>query len=145
MLYGAECWSTTKEEERRIAVTQRAMARRMEGISLKDHITSTEVLQRTGVKEWTAAIYEAKRRWVGHVVRRDDNRWTYKVTDWIPREGKRPPGRPKIRWDDPVVKLFGQKWKRCARERETRRSVNLHSWRTQERMRDRRRRVGIAR
>ncbi|MFH4983972.1 hypothetical protein AB6A40_010681 [Gnathostoma spinigerum] len=119
------------------------MARRMEGISLKDHITSTEVLQRTGVKEWIAAIYEAKRRWAGHVVRRDDNRWTSKVTDWIPREGKRPPGRPKTRWDDPMVKLLGQKWKRCARKRETWKSVNLRPWRTQERVRDRRRQVGM--
>ena len=31
-------------------------------------------------------IKEAKWRWAGHQMRRDDNRWTRRVTEWQPRK-----------------------------------------------------------
>lgn len=43
VLYGTECWPTTKAEEDKMAVTQRAMERRMCKILLREHITSAEI------------------------------------------------------------------------------------------------------
>ena len=38
--------------------------------------------------------------WAGHVLRRTDNRWTTKVTEWRPGDGMRGRGRQKTRWRD---------------------------------------------
>ena len=34
-------------------------------------------------------------RWAGHVARRNDNRWTLRLTEWLTREGKKRRGRQK--------------------------------------------------
>ncbi|VDM41202.1 unnamed protein product [Toxocara canis] len=44
MLYGCETWNTTLAEERKLAVTQRAMERPMEGINRLRHIPNEEDL-----------------------------------------------------------------------------------------------------
>ena len=51
-------------------------------------------------------IKEAKWRWAGHVMRRDDNRWTRRVTEWQPRNGKRTRGRQKRRCRDDLT-IYG--------------------------------------
>jgi len=40
-------------------------------------------------------------RWAGHVARMGERRGVYRVLVGKP-EGKRPPGRPRFRWDDNV-------------------------------------------
>ncbi|VDM66734.1 unnamed protein product, partial [Strongylus vulgaris] len=37
-----------------------------------------------------------------------DDRWTLKTLEWIPREVKRPRGRPSIRWADVFVARMDQ-------------------------------------
>ncbi|KAK6764220.1 hypothetical protein RB195_024509 [Necator americanus] len=45
-------------------------------------------------------VSKAKHRWAGHIMRRIDDRWTKRTLEWIPRDAKRPQGRPPTRWDD---------------------------------------------
>ena len=130
MLYACETWATTKNDEEKFAVTERAMERRICGITLRDRINNEELRRRTGVRDVVDEMYIAKRRRGGHVVRLQDNRWTSRLTSWIPRDQKRPLGRPRTRWDEPMVKLFGQRWKQRAQERAVWRSVDLRSERT---------------
>ena len=40
-------------------------------------------------------------RWAGHVVRMGDKRRTYRILVGNP-EGKRPLGRPRLRWEDNI-------------------------------------------
>jgi hypothetical protein len=40
-------------------------------------------------------------RWAGHVARMGEGRGVYRVLVWKP-EGKRPPGRPRRRWEGNV-------------------------------------------
>ena len=134
MLYASETWSTTKSEEEKLAVTQRAMERRMCGVSVKDKISNKELRQRSGLRDVVDGIYLSKRRWAGHIARLNDNRWTYRLTNWIPRDHRRPQGRPRNRWDGPMVKLFGQRWKQKACDRVFWRSVDLRSTATTSRM-----------
>ena len=49
-------------------------------------------------------VAKKKWRWAGHVIRTTDNRWTRKITEWIPRESKRKRGRQKQRWRDDLTK-----------------------------------------
>ena len=129
LLYGAECWSTTKADEEKFAVTQRSMERRICKISLRDHISNTELRRRSGSVDIVQELYKRKRVWAGHVARLRDNRWTSRLTDWIPLDRKRPLGRPKTRWADPMVKMFGQQWKRRAQDRNEWIKVDLRGWR----------------
>ena len=44
-------------------------------------------------KEWT---------WATHVMRRRDNIWAVRVTEWQPRDGKGRPNKQRIRW---IIKI----------------------------------------
>ena len=127
MLYACETWATTKNDEEKFAVTERAMERRICGVTIRDRISNEKLRQRTGVRDVVDEMYAAKRRWAGHVARQRDNRWTSRLTNWLPRDLKRPLGRPRTRWDEPMVKLFGQRWKQEAQDRIVWRSVDLRS------------------
>ncbi|KAK6750495.1 hypothetical protein RB195_002458 [Necator americanus] len=43
-------------------------------------------------------ISKAKHEWVGHIMRRIDDRWTKRTLEWILRDAKRP--RSPTRWGD---------------------------------------------
>ena len=131
LTYASETWNTTKSEEERLAVTQRAMERAMCRVSLMDRIPAEEIRRRTGVKDIIETIYDAKRRWAGYIARLKDNRWTARVTDWYPRGVKRPAGRPPTRWSDPLTKMFGQRWRTKAKDRKKWRECDLQQWRPQ--------------
>ena len=59
----------------------------------------------------------AKWRWVGHVSRMNDNRWTVRTAEWQVRNKKRPNGRPRQRWRDDLTKSLGATWSRKAKDR----------------------------
>ncbi len=42
-------------------------------------------------------------------MRRMDNRWTKRVTEWQPRNSKRSQGRQRIRWRDEIAAFAGGK------------------------------------
>ncbi|XGW08332.1 hypothetical protein V3C99_011002 [Haemonchus contortus] len=71
----------------------------MIGISLytqvQKGIRSSELRHRTKIRD--AVDYVKKSKWAGHVMRYSGDRWTRAVTDWIPRDIKRTPGRPPTR------------------------------------------------
>jgi hypothetical protein len=67
-------------------------------------------------------------RWVGHVARMGEERKLYKVLVGRPK-GKRPPGRPRRRWEDGIrmdlreIGLGGVDWIRLAQDRDWWRAV----------------------
>ena len=69
------------------------------------------------MKDIILKIKEAKWRWAGHLMRRDDNRWTKRMTEWQPRCGKRGRGRQKLRWRDDITSYAGTTWTRLAQDR----------------------------
>ena len=95
--YGSETWSLTKELEQKLITTQRAMERKMMNLSLRDRVNHKIIRQKTGVTDIMEKVRQSKWRWAGHVARFQDNRWTHRLTEWQPREGKRKRGRQKRR------------------------------------------------
>ena len=65
------------------------------------------------------AIKEQKWRWAGHVARREGNRWSKRLTDWTPREGKRDRRRPDRRWRDEIEKTAGVTLQQLAKTQES--------------------------
>ena len=51
------------------------------------------------------------------MARRRDNRWTIRITEWIPHGNKRPRGRPRTRWCDDLIQYVGPTWSHIARDR----------------------------
>ena len=129
MTYACETWSLTGKEEHFLQVTQRKMERRMTNIRLISHTTNEELRRRSKVEDILDTVYLSKRRWAGHVIRREDNRWAKILTEWRPWDHKRPRGRPPTRWSDPMVKCYGQTWTRLAKRRDEWRRCDLRRWR----------------
>ena len=50
------------------------------------------------------------------MARVSDDRWTKRVTEWQPREGKRSRGRQRKRWRDDIVEEAGISWAHCAQD-----------------------------
>ena len=115
--YGTETWSLTMGLIRKLKVTQRAMARAMLGVSLRDRIRNEDIRKRTKVTDVARRIAKLKWQWAGHIARRTDGRWGRKVLEWRPRTGRRCVGRPPTRWTDDLVKAAGIRWMRVARDR----------------------------
>ena len=110
-------WTTTRVEENMLEVTERAMERRMFGISLRDHIRNDAFRRLSGVKDIVVATRENKLRWAGHIARAQDGRWSSLIKDWLPRESKRSVGRPPLRWNDYLRRAVGQNWREIAQDR----------------------------
>ena len=117
MTYGAEIWTTTKQLEQKLQVAQRAMERRMLNITIRDKVRNSEIRKQTQVKDIILKIKAAKWRWAGHLMRRDDNRWTKRMTEWQPRCGKRGRGRQKLRGRDDITSYASTTWTRLAQDR----------------------------
>ncbi len=60
-------------------------------------------------KKWT---------WAGYVMRRRDNRWTTRVTEWQPRNGRRNKGRQRVRWRGEIRAFAGPSWSSLTSDRE---------------------------
>ena len=101
MLYGAECWAMRKKEEHLLNKTEMRMLRWIQGIRLKDHVRSEEIRKRANVRLIVDQVTKRRLSWYGHIKRRKPEDMTRTVLDMeIP--GKRPRGRPRIRWMDNI-------------------------------------------
>ena len=65
-----------------------------------------EHLARAKLDDWVTEQRRRLFRWAGHAARRTDNRWSTRVLDWQPTDGKRLIGRPKRRWSDTLNDYF---------------------------------------
>ena len=119
MLYGCETWKLTKAMETKLRSAQRAMERSMLGFILKDRKRASWIREQTGVKDILEAIKEQKWKWAGEVARKEDGRWSRRMTDWTPRDGKRGRGRPDRRWRDEIERFAGATWHRLAQSCES--------------------------
>ena len=64
-----------------------------------------EVLKKVGAEDWLTLMHRRKWRWAEKVVNHEEPRWTVKILLWIPTEGARCVGHPKLRWLDSIQKF----------------------------------------
>jgi hypothetical protein len=107
VLYGCATWSLTLREEHRLMVFENRVLRRIFGPK-RDEVTGewrklhNEELHNLYLSPDIIRQVKLRRmRWAGHVARMGEERKLYKVLMGKP-EGKRPPGRPRRRWEDGI-------------------------------------------
>ncbi|KAK6764634.1 hypothetical protein RB195_024815 [Necator americanus] len=100
-LYGCECWPTTKALERVLHAMEMRMLRWTIGVTLKEKVSNDTVRSIFGVVPITEKMKEARLRWFGHVLRREEDSMAQTALK-LDVSGVRPLGRPKIRWLDRV-------------------------------------------
>ncbi|KAE9417824.1 hypothetical protein Angca_009679, partial [Angiostrongylus cantonensis] len=104
LTYASETWSLRKQDERSLSVIERSVERTMLGVSrfaqVRDGIRSSDLRQRSKIKDVVLYAKQSKIWWAGHIMRMNDNRWTRAISDWIPRNFKRTAGRPPTRWSE---------------------------------------------
>ncbi len=110
LTYGPETWRLTKELEIKLRIAQRGKERIMLGITWKDKKRASWIREQTNVEEILRTIKNKKWTWAGHVMRRRDNRWTTRVTELQPRNGRRNQGRQGVRWRDEIRAFAGPSW-----------------------------------
>ena len=114
LTYASETWTLRKQDENAVSVIERAIERVMLGVSrftqVKEGIRSSTLRQRSKIRDAAAYAKLSKIRWAGHVMRLNDNHWTRIVSDWVPRDVKRTPGRPPTRWSDFFTKLMKNRY-----------------------------------
>ncbi|KAE9416966.1 hypothetical protein Angca_003509, partial [Angiostrongylus cantonensis] len=102
--YASETWSLRKQDKRSLCVIERAVESTMLGVSrftqVGDGIRSSDLRQRSKIRDAVLYAKQLEIRWAGHVRRMNNNRWTRAVSDWTPRDVKRTAGRPPTRWSE---------------------------------------------
>ncbi len=97
LTYGSETWNLTKEQARKLRRAQRAMERKILGITWRDGERATWIREQAKVEDILITIKMRKWSWARHIMRKTDNRWTKRVTEWQPRNCKRSYGRQRVR------------------------------------------------
>ena len=106
LMYGAETWAMSADDEMKLGAFERRILRKIFGPicvhgvwrirwnhELYEMYDEAEVVQRIKVK---------RLRWLGHVVRMDEENPTRKVFESRYSGGRRRQGRPNLRWFDQV-------------------------------------------
>ena len=99
MTYGSETWAMKKDDEAVLRRAERAMIRRICGVSLCDKRRSDELEKMIGLEQNVITVAAQSRlRWYGHVMRREEDNGIRKVLDFKVN-GVRPNGRPSLTWE----------------------------------------------
>ncbi|KAL4088534.1 hypothetical protein QTP88_023628 [Uroleucon formosanum] len=137
VLYGSETWPLRKAEQMRLEVFERKILRRIFG-PCKDDQTGEwrkrhnqelqNLFQRPDI---TKEISVRRLRWAGHAWRKQGS--IIRIVIENNPAGKRPLGRPRLRWEDCVIKDVGRiganlQWREEAEDRNRWRSIYLEGW-----------------
>ncbi|KAE9420839.1 hypothetical protein Angca_007219, partial [Angiostrongylus cantonensis] len=82
----SETWLLRKHDEGSLSVIERSVETTMLVVyrftPVKDGIRSSDVRQRSKIKDVVVYAKQSKIRWARHIMRMNDNRWTKAVSDW---------------------------------------------------------------
>ncbi|KAE9418243.1 hypothetical protein Angca_003462, partial [Angiostrongylus cantonensis] len=86
LTFASETWSLRKQDERSLSAIEGAVERTMQGVScstqVRDGIRSSDLRQRSIIKDAVLYAKQSTIRWAGYVMRMNDNRWIRAVIDW---------------------------------------------------------------
>ena len=123
LLYGSESWTTYAAQEKRLNVFHLRCLRRILSISWQERIANSTVLERADIPSVFTLLRQRRLRWIGHVFRMVEGRIPKHLLYGELVQGKRPVGRPKLRFKDVVkrdmqaISLSVDSWESLASDR----------------------------
>ena len=100
LLYRSEAWTTYSKQERKLNSFHLRSLRHILGISWRDKVPNIEVLDHAGLPTMYTLLRQRRMRWIGHVRRMEDGRIPKDILYGELAVGKRPRGRPQLRYKD---------------------------------------------
>ena len=97
MIYGSECWVVNGDCNRRLAVTEMKMLRKICGLTLLDRVQNEEILRMVGLPGIEEVLRSRRLRWFGHIQRREANSTIKRILNWE-MVSNRVRGRPRKSW-----------------------------------------------
>jgi len=128
VLYGCETWSLTLREELRLRVFDNRVLRRVfgpkrdQGTGKRRKLNNAELRDLYSLPNIVRVVKSRRMRWAGHMAHMGEGRGVHRVLVGK-REGKRPMGRPRRRWND-NIKIYirevgvGVDWMELAQDRD---------------------------
>ena len=123
LLYGSECWRMTDSDLTKLSTFHTKSLRRILRIFWPETISNQDLLACCSLDSMETIIMQRRWRWIGHVMRREQDSITRTALHWTP-EGKRKRGRPKNTWRRTVeaeLKMLHHSWgsiQKLARDRQ---------------------------
>ena len=124
LLYGFECWRMTESDITKLSVFHTKNLRRILQTFWPDTISNQQLLAWCNKDSIENIIMGRRWRWIGHVMRREQDNITSTALHWTP-EGKRKRWRPRNTWRRTVeaeLKTMQHTWgtiQKLARNRQT--------------------------
>ena len=101
--YGSEVWTINNYYKNRLLALEMDYLRRSAKKSKLEHTTNKEIRNIMDAEESIIERIEKKEiRWLGHVLRMDEDRWPKQLYQWKP-DRKRKRGRPKTTWKENMM------------------------------------------
>lgn len=108
LLYGSECWRVVKSDMSRVEAFHNRCLRKICHIFWPSKISNHDLYARTGSQSIIDEIKRRRFRWLGHVLRMEEERIPKIALRWTP-PGKRKRGRPKTTWRRTVMAELTEK------------------------------------
>ena len=125
----SECWTLTKRLEQQITTADMKVIRMIQGVTRWDGKINEDLYTQNNMLHIVQVITKNKLRWFGHVMRREEES-ALMVVMKLKVKGKRPRGRPRLRWLDNIDSHLKGKNTSLKEVLETKCFENRKDWRT---------------
>ena len=98
LLYASETWRITVKLANKLNALHQRCLRIILKIRYRDHVNNDEILRKTQSDTLIKMITTQRLKLAGHIIRMEDNRCAKTALSWVPSNGKRKRGRPRITW-----------------------------------------------
>ena len=106
LLYGSETWTLYHHQTRMLESFHMRCLRRILGVTWKNRIPNTEILQKTASVSINNILNRSHLRWLGHVIRMNDSRLPKQLLYGELSTGTRSVGRPIKRYKDATQQVL---------------------------------------
>jgi exonuclease III len=104
LTYGHETWVMTERIRSRVQAAEMRFLRGVVGVSRLDRVRNTTIRENLQVEPLLLRIERSLLRWYGHAIRMPQERIAHQILSAQP-SGRRPRGRPRMRWMDQIQSI----------------------------------------